>query len=108
MSYCRHESPGSKPRQGNTMRLHRELEALVAATLRRSHGQPDFLAAEAVLTAVGAYLSTQSSDIAVHADIESAGDAARIGRWLMNPDRVCRWCRARESHPWHDDATAAC
>jgi hypothetical protein len=25
----------------------------------------------------------------------------------MNPDRVCRWCRGRRKHLWHDDGTAA-
>jgi hypothetical protein len=89
------------------MRLHRDLEELVAAVLRRSHGQPDFQAASAVLTAVGAFFNGHPYEVSVHADVESAGDAARIGRWLMNPSRVCRWCRLRESHPWHDDGSEA-
>jgi len=89
------------------MRLHRELQALVADTLRRSHGQPDFQAAQAVLTAVGAFFNGHPYEVSTHADVESAGDAARIGRWLMNPDRVCRWCRGRRKHLWHDDGTAA-
>jgi len=89
------------------MRLHRELEALVAATLRRSHGQPDFQAAKAVLTAVGAFFVGHPYEVWIHADVESADDVDRIGRWLMNPGRVCRWCRGRRSHSWHDDGTAA-
>ena len=88
-------------------RVHRELEALITDTLRRTHTQPDFEAAHAALTAVGAFLTARAGDVAVHADVESVGDAARIGRWLMNPDRVCRWCRNHESHSWHDDGTAA-
>ena len=85
--------------------VRRELEALVADTLRRSHGQPDFQAASVVLTAVGAFLATRSGDVAVHADAWNVGDAARIGRWLMNPGWACRWCRLRESHSWHDDGS---